>query len=70
MVPKVFVLTLLSLSYVACVPYTTKYDGIDLDGVLRSPRLLNAYLKCMIMDHAPCTPEGAELKSIYNLKDK
>lgn len=41
--------------------YTTKYDGIDLDEILTSERLLTGYIKCLL-DEGPCTPDGKELK--------
>lgn len=43
--------------------YTTKYDGIDLDEVLKSDRLFNNYFKCL-MDKGKCTPDGNELKRV------
>ncbi|XP_067629049.1 ejaculatory bulb-specific protein 3 [Eurosta solidaginis] len=41
--------------------YTTKYDNIDVDEILKSDRLFNNYFKCLI-DAGKCTPEGRELK--------
>ncbi|KAK3927483.1 Ejaculatory bulb-specific protein 3 [Frankliniella fusca] len=41
--------------------YTTKYDNIDLEEILRSERLLKNYFNCL-MDAGPCTPDGTELK--------
>ncbi|XP_054277357.1 ejaculatory bulb-specific protein 3-like [Macrosteles quadrilineatus] len=41
--------------------YTTKYDDVDLDNVLRNNRLLRNYHNC-IMDKGPCTPDAQELK--------
>ncbi|KAH8308656.1 ejaculatory bulb-specific protein 3 [Drosophila kikkawai] len=41
--------------------YTTKYDNIDVDEILKSDRLFNNYFKCLI-DTGKCTPEGRELK--------
>ncbi|CAH2089570.1 unnamed protein product [Euphydryas editha] len=46
--------------------YTTKYDGIDLDEILRNDRLLAGYVNCLL-DKGLCTPDGKELKS--NLPD-
>lgn len=43
--------------------YTTKYDDMNIDDILKSERLLNNYVKCL-MDQGPCTPDGSELKSI------
>nr|AAT97271.1 sensory appendage protein 1 [Culicoides sonorensis] len=42
--------------------YTTKYDGINLDEILKSDRLFNNYYKCL-MDQGRCTPDGKELKA-------
>jgi len=44
--------------------YTNKYDHIDIDQVLASKRLVNSYVQCLL-DKKPCTPEGAELRSMY-----
>lgn len=45
--------------------YTTKYDNVNLQDILRNDRLFNNYYKCLL-DNGPCTPDGQELKS----KDK
>jgi hypothetical protein len=42
--------------------YTTRYDHIDVDGILKSQRLLRNYFNCLV-DKGPCTREGLELKS-------
>lgn len=42
--------------------YTTKYDNIDIDEILKSDRLLKNYIDC-VMDRGKCTPDGTELKS-------
>ncbi|XP_061396794.1 ejaculatory bulb-specific protein 3-like [Musca vetustissima] len=42
--------------------YTTKYDNIDVDEILKSDRLFNNYYKCLI-DQGTCTPDGRELKN-------
>jgi hypothetical protein len=42
--------------------YTTRYDNIDIDGILKSERLLRSYYNCL-MDKGPCTREGLELRS-------
>lgn len=42
--------------------YTTRYDNIDIDGILKSERLLRSYYNCLL-DKGPCTREGLELKS-------
>ncbi|XP_061396822.1 ejaculatory bulb-specific protein 3-like [Musca vetustissima] len=41
--------------------YTTKYDNVNIDEILKSDRLLNNYFKCL-MDKGSCTPEAQELK--------
>ncbi|XP_011297842.1 ejaculatory bulb-specific protein 3 [Fopius arisanus] len=42
--------------------YTTKYDNVDLDEILRNQRLLNNYVKCLL-DEGNCTNDGKELKA-------
>ena len=49
------------LSVVVAQKYTTKYDGVNLDEILKSDRLFNNYYKCL-MDTGRCTPDGNELK--------
>lgn len=46
--------------------YTTKYDGINLDEILKSDRLFKNYYNCL-MEQGRCTPDGNELKR--NLPD-
>lgn len=44
--------------------YTTKYDNIDLEQILKNDRLLNKYFDClMAASDAGCTADGKELKS-------
>ncbi|XP_058821012.1 ejaculatory bulb-specific protein 3-like [Topomyia yanbarensis] len=43
--------------------YTSKYDGIDIDEILKSNRLFNNYYKCLL-DQGRCTPDANELKRI------
>lgn len=42
--------------------YTTRYDYIDVDAILRSNRLLKNYMEC-VLERGPCTREGLELRS-------
>jgi hypothetical protein len=42
--------------------YSSRYDKIDLDAILRNDRALGAIIKC-ILGKGPCSPEGKELKS-------
>lgn len=44
--------------------YSTKYDNIDINAIIKNDRLLNNYVGCL-MDEKPCTPDGAELKSNF-----
>jgi hypothetical protein len=44
--------------------YSTKWDGIDLDQVLASNRLLLNYHNCM-MERGSCTPDVSDLKSKF-----
>nr|CAJ01492.1 hypothetical protein [Tribolium castaneum] len=46
--------------------YTTKYDNIDLNQILKSDRLLKNYVNCLL-DRGKCSPDGQELKN--NLAD-
>lgn len=43
--------------------YTTKFDNIDVDEILKSDRLFHNYYKCLL-DEGRCTPEGVELKRV------
>lgn len=59
------VVILLSLSAAAAgQKYTTKYDDLNLDDILKNERLLSNYFKC-IMGRGKCTVEGQELKSEF-----
>ncbi|KAG5883699.1 hypothetical protein JTB14_007418 [Gonioctena quinquepunctata] len=41
--------------------YTTKYDNVDVDTIIKSERLLKNYVNCLL-DKGKCTPDAAELK--------
>ncbi|KAH8322523.1 hypothetical protein KR074_000843 [Drosophila pseudoananassae] len=57
-----FALLVLGVALVAAEEkYTTKYDNIDVDEILKSDRLFSNYYKCLI-DTGKCTPEARELK--------
>lgn len=62
---KLFVVALFALVAIVAADekYTTKYDGVDLDEILKSDRLFNNYYKCL-MDKGRCTPDGSELKRL------
>jgi len=57
----VAVLVIVGLTSALPQKYTTKYDGVNLEEILKSDRLLNNYFKCL-MDTGKCTPDGNELK--------
>lgn len=46
--------------------YTTKYDNIDLDQILKNDRLMKNYVDCLL-EKGRCTPDGQELKSKFFL---
>ncbi|XP_070490809.1 ejaculatory bulb-specific protein 3 [Chironomus tepperi] len=58
---KLVLAVCLIIGVVAAQKYTTKYDNINLDDILKSERLLNNYFNCL-MDKGKCTPDGNELK--------
>ncbi|CAB3231656.1 unnamed protein product [Arctia plantaginis] len=41
--------------------YTDKWDNINVDEILESQRLMNAYVDCLL-DKGRCTPDGKALK--------
>nr|UMT69262.1 chemosensory protein 10 [Ophraella communa] len=43
--------------------YTTKYDNVDVDSIIKSDRLLLNYVNCLL-DRGKCTPDGLELKKV------
>ncbi|CAG9860082.1 unnamed protein product [Phyllotreta striolata] len=63
---KVFV-TLLLVSSAAILinadKYTTKYDNVDVDTIIKSDRLLLNYVKCLL-NTGKCTTDAAELKRV------
>nr|QUP79550.1 chemosensory protein 4 [Monochamus saltuarius] len=54
-----FVFTL--IAGVLSEEYTSKYDNIDLDAIIKNDRLLKSYVDCLL-DRGKCTNEAAELK--------
>lgn len=44
--------------------YTSRFDNVDVDKILKNDRILNNYIKCLL-EKGPCTQEGRELKSEY-----
>lgn len=47
--------------------YTTKYDNVDLDEIVKNERLLRAYVDCLL-GTKKCTKDGEELKSKFNFE--
>ncbi|CAH2984496.1 unnamed protein product [Chilo suppressalis] len=41
--------------------YTDRFDNVDVDEIIANPRLLTAYIRC-VLDQGRCTAEGKELK--------
>lgn len=44
--------------------YTTKYDNVDLDAIIKNDRLLRSYVDCLL-GSKHCTKDGEELKSKF-----
>ncbi|XP_017776446.1 PREDICTED: ejaculatory bulb-specific protein 3-like [Nicrophorus vespilloides] len=58
-----FFLLIASVLVSAQNSYTTKYDAINVDGILGNTRLLNNYLNCLL-DKGRCNEEGKTLKEV------
>lgn len=44
--------------------YSSKFENIDIDGIIKNERILQNYLNCLLEEKG-CTPEADELKSKY-----
>lgn len=65
----IFIVATVLVSACFCAEkYTTQYDNIDVDEILRSERLLKNYINCLD-GTGSCTPDGKELKGKLILKD-
>lgn len=42
--------------------YTTQFDDIDIDQILKSDRLMRNYINCLL-EKGKCTPDGLTLRS-------
>ncbi|KAL1493828.1 hypothetical protein ABEB36_009514 [Hypothenemus hampei] len=62
----VFLLVIIDICSGDNEKYTSKYDNIDVDEILKSERLLRNYMNCLL-DIGRCTLDGQELKK--NLPD-
>lgn len=58
-----FIATLV-LTTVYCLPekYSSKYDAVDIDSILKNERLLQIHINC-ILDKGPCSAEGRDFRS-------
>ncbi|XP_075167377.1 ejaculatory bulb-specific protein 3-like [Haematobia irritans] len=54
--------TFMVIAVLADEKYTTKYDNVDVDEILKSERLFKNYYNCLI-DLGSCTPDARELKA-------
>nr|UYB94429.1 chemosensory protein 5 [Lytta caraganae] len=61
----VAVCALIGIVY-AAEKYTTKYDNVDLEEIIKSDRLMKNYVNCLL-EKGNCSPDGTELKK--NLPD-
>ncbi|CAH1393650.1 unnamed protein product [Nezara viridula] len=43
--------------------YTTRWDTIDIDQILKNDRILKKYIDCL-MDRGKCSPDAQELKKV------
>ncbi|CAH1125737.1 unnamed protein product [Ceutorhynchus assimilis] len=59
----VVILAFLGLALADEPKYTTKYDNVDLDEIIKSDRLMKNYVNCLL-EKGKCTPDGAELKRV------
>ncbi|XP_030758445.1 uncharacterized protein LOC115884097 [Sitophilus oryzae] len=63
---KLFVICFVAIASVALAEdpkYTTKYDNVDLEEIIKSDRLMKNYVNCLL-EKGKCTPDGAELKKV------
>ncbi|XP_055845510.1 uncharacterized protein LOC129911665 [Episyrphus balteatus] len=63
---KVLIVAMLALTIAIVAAeekYTTKYDSIDIEEILKSDRLFKNYFNCL-MESGKCTPDGRELKRV------
>lgn len=47
--------------------YTTKYDNVDLDAIIKNDRLLRSYIDCLL-GTKKCNKDGEELKSKFGFE--
>lgn len=52
-----------AIATVRAATYSSRFDGIDIEQILNSERLLTNYYKCL-MEEGKCTPDGRELKQL------
>lgn len=57
-----FLLTVVVVASAQAQSYQSKYGNIDVDAILKNPRVVKSYVNCFL-DEGPCTPQGREGKS-------
>nr|BCX55335.1 chemosensory protein 3 [Plautia stali] len=60
------VLALLMVTVAAAIPadiYTTKYDNLDVEEIIKNDRLYKKYHQCLA-NTGTCSPDGKELKDV------
>ena len=60
----VFLITMIIVALALPQKYSTKYDNIDIDSILKNDRLLESHVNCLL-DKGPCTKEGQDFKGTY-----
>nr|AXU25088.1 chemosensory protein 9 [Cyrtorhinus lividipennis] len=55
--------TLISIVSSAENKYTSKYDKVDVDAIIKNERILKRYVDCL-MDRSSCTPDAKLLKAL------
>nr|AUF72997.1 chemosensory protein [Anoplophora chinensis] len=59
----VLFLTVIFVIGCLCQKYTTKFDNVDLDNILKNERLLRNYMNCLL-DKGKCSSDAVELKKV------
>lgn len=56
--------SLMDVSFGQKRPYTTRFDNVDIEMVIKNERLLKNYIGCML-DRNSCTSDASEMKSRF-----
>lgn len=65
LVSVLILITVASSNVIENKTYTTKYDNVDIEEVIKNERLLKNYVDCLL-EKGHCTPDGIELRSEFN----